>query len=107
MIIKSNLVPKPFYAFTAWPFIVVKPEHADNVALIAHEMVHYKEQAWITPIWWLRYALSKTFRIAAEVKAYKVQIIMGDMTPAQAAGWLMKYDSSLTIEAATELLSLS
>jgi hypothetical protein len=85
MLIKSNLIPQPFWAFTVWPFIVVRPEHADDKGIIAHENVHFKEQAWITPIWWLRYALSKKFRVDAEVRAYKAQINMNVLTVEQAA----------------------
>ena len=100
MIIKSNIVTAPYWAFTAWPFIVVLPKYADEPGIIAHEMVHYKEQAWITPIWWLRYALFKKFRIAAEVRAYSVQVAMGVMTHTEAAQWLMRYDSTLTFASA-------
>jgi hypothetical protein len=97
MIIKSKLIPQPFWAFTAWPFIVVRPEHADDKGIIVHESVHYKEQAWITPFWWLRYALSKKFRLDAEVRAYKAQININALTKEQAAYWLIKYDSALTL----------
>jgi hypothetical protein len=103
MILKSNLVPSPFWAFTAWPFIVVRPKHADDAGIIAHEMVHYREQAWITPIWWVRYWLSKSFRVAAEVRAYQVQIERGDLTEDQAALWLVKYDKSFTFDKAKAL----
>jgi hypothetical protein len=90
---------------TAWPFIFINPDYKDDKALLAHEMVHYKEQAWISPVWWLRYALSKSFRVAAEVRAYRVSIKEGGMTIGQAAGWLVKYDKSLTVEKAIQLLS--
>jgi hypothetical protein len=68
-------------------------------------MVHYKEQAWITPIWWLRYGLSKSFRVAAEVRAYKTQIDGGFISVPDAASWLVKYDNSLTDIKARELLA--
>jgi hypothetical protein len=103
MIIQAPfLVPKPFSGFSAWPFIIVK-DKADKV-LIAHEMVHYKEQAWITPIWLLRYWLSKSFRLQAEVRAYRVTIALGGMTIEQAALWLCNYDDSLSPMAALRML---
>jgi hypothetical protein len=106
MILKSNLILKPFWAFTAWPFIVVRPEYADDAGILVHEMVHYREQAWITPIWLIRYWLSKSFRIAAEVRAYKAQITGGHLSALQATTWLIKYDSALTEKEAFRKLTL-
>ena len=105
MIIKTSLVPKPYWAITIWPFILVRPEHADDKGIIVHENVHYKEQAGlIAPIWWIRYLLSKDFRIAAEVRAYKAQIAAGGISLEVAASWLTGYSKSLTTEKALELL---
>ena len=106
MIIYSNwLVPGKFGAMTAWPFIFVKTSCKGDAALIEHEMVHYREQEWITPWWFLKYAFSKTFRIDAEARAYKTQIASGALTIYQAAWWLTQYDSSLTIDVAIQKLS--
>lgn len=103
MIIQNRwLVPKPYSGVTVWPFIFVVDKN--DTSLIAHEMVHYREQAWISPIWFLRYWLSKSFRVAAEVRAYKVSVSSGGMTVEQAASWLMQYDSSLGYEVALNLL---
>lgn len=98
MIIYTNvLVPKGFDAITAWPFIFMrKPDEP----LKQHELVHYREQAWIAPLWWARYALSKTFRVQAEVRAYRVQIALGGLTADEAETWLMKYDTNMTHEQA-------
>lgn len=52
MIIKTNFIPQGFAAFSAWPFIFIKPDKYSE-ALIEHENVHYKSQAFITPFWWL------------------------------------------------------
>jgi hypothetical protein len=104
MIIKTNLVPQPYWAMTIWPFIFVRPEHADDKPIIVHEMVHFNEQSILVPIWWARYIFSTKFRVAAEVRAYKAQIAAGGLTVAEAAGWLTTYDKKLTIAAATALL---
>ena len=100
MIIKTKLIRKPFQAITIWPVILVLPDHAENVGLIEHELVHYREQAWIAPLWWLRYALSKSFRLAAEVRAYKRQIEVGGITRLTAAVMLLNYGLGITLEEA-------
>ena len=104
MIIKTTLIKKPFQAITIWPVILVLPDHAENVGLIEHEMVHYREQAWIAPLWWLRYALSKSFRLAAEVRAYKRQIEVGGITRLTAAAMLLNYGLGITLEQSLQLL---
>ncbi len=106
MIIKTTrLVPKGFGAITVWPFIFVLPKKAGHTGLIEHELVHYREQAWIAPIWWLRYLLSKSFRLAAEVRAYKRQIEVSEIGVTQAALWLTKYKTGVTYQQAFELLT--
>jgi hypothetical protein len=67
-------------------------------------MVHYREQAWIAPIWWLRYAMSKSFRLAAEVRAYKRQIEVGGISRLTAAVMLLNYGLGLTLEQSLQLL---
>ena len=91
MIISTNLVPKGFSACSLWPFIFVRPEHRSDTALIEHELVHYREQAWIMPVWVLLYLVSRKFRLAAEVRAYTRQIELGGVTREQAAHALLSY----------------
>ena len=100
MIIKTTLIPDPFQAITIWPFILTK---VDNRGLIEHEMVHYREQAWVAPVWWLRYLLSKSFRQAAEVRAYTRQIEVGGITRLSAAAMMLNYKLDLTLTDALEL----
>ena len=100
MIIKTTLVPKGFQAITAWPFIFIT---VLDYGLIEHEMVHYREQAWIAPVWWLRYLLSKSFRQAAEVRAYTRQIEVGGITRLSAAAMMLNYKLDLTLTDALEL----
>ena len=82
-----------FDGCTVWPFIFIR-ESAKNQpwleGLIAHEEVHYKRMAWITPIWWLRYWLSSKFRLAEEVLAYKESVKHG-MNTEDASWWLTRY----------------
>lgn len=96
MIITTNFICKPFDAMTIWPFIFVRSERKDDKALLAHEMVHYRAMAWITPFWFLRYAFSKSFRWAEEVKAYRVQVGLGGIAAPEAETLLMQYDTGRT-----------
>lgn len=100
MIVKTKFILKGFQAMSLWPFILVLPEHSSNTGLIEHELVHYREQAWIAPIWWLRYLFSKSFRQAAEVRAYKRQIEVGGITKEWAAVMLLSYNLNITFDAA-------
>ena len=105
MIVTTRLVPRGFDAITAWPFIFIRPEHLHNAALIEHELVHYQEQRWITPVWVLRYLLSRKFRLAAEVRAYRRQIAIGGITKDQAAQMLTQYRLGISLEQANGLFS--
>lgn len=96
MIISTNLIPKGFSACSLWPFIFVRPENRSDIALIEHELVHYREQAWITPVWVILYLVSRKFRLAAEVRAYTRQIEIGGVTREQAAHALLSYRLGIT-----------
>ena len=104
MIISTRLVPKGFSACSLWPFILVRPEHRRNIALIEHELVHYREQAWIMPVWVLLYFVSRRFRLAAEVRAYKRQIELGGVSLEQAAQALLCYRLGITLDKAARAL---
>ena len=83
MIVCTNLILKGFSAISLWPFIFVRPEHRSDNSQIEHELVYYKKQAWITPMWVLLYLVSRKFRLAAEVRAYTRQIQLGGSTREQ------------------------
>jgi hypothetical protein len=103
VIISTNLVPRGFDAITIWPFILIRPGK-ESAGLLAHEGVHYRDMAWLTPLWWLWYLCNTQFRVEAEVTAYRVSMAHG-MSLGEAAGWLCKYDKTLTPEKAMELLA--
>lgn len=86
MIVATKLIPRGFSACSLWPFIFVRQEHRSDIALIEHEVVHYREQAWV-----LLYLVSRKFRLAAEVRAYTRQIALGGVTREQAAHALLSY----------------
>ncbi|NDP63462.1 hypothetical protein [Polaromonas sp.] len=105
MVVSTNLIPKSFSACCLWPFIFVRPEQSSNNALIEHELVHYREQAWITPVWVILYFVSRKFRLAAEVRAYTRQIEFGGVTQEQAAHALLSYRLGITYEKAMQALA--
>lgn len=105
MIISTHLIPKGFSACCLWPFIFVRPEHRNDTALIEHELVHYREQAWITPLWVLFYLASRKFRLAAEIRAYTRQIEVGGVTREQAAHALLSYRLGITLDKAMKALA--
>ena len=96
MIVCTNLIPRGFSAVSVWPFIFIRPEQRSDTALIEHELVHYREQAWITPVWVALYLVSRKFRLAAEVRAYTRQIELGGATREQAAHALLSYRLGIT-----------
>ena len=105
MIISTHLVPRGFSACSLWPFILVRPEHRNDIGVIEHELVHYREQAWIMPLWVFLYLVSRKFRLAAEVRAYTRQIEMGGVTREQAAHALLSYRVGLTFGKAMQVLA--
>jgi len=53
--------------------VVVRPMHAKNRGLIAHECVHAERMAEVGAIKWrLKYLLSRSFRLDEEARAYAV-----------------------------------
>jgi len=105
MIICTNLIPKGFSACSLWPFVFLRPEHRSDTALIEHELVHYREQAWIMPLWVVLYLVSRKFRLAAEVRAYTRQIELGGVTREQAAHALLSYRLGITLDSAMRALA--
>lgn len=101
MIVKTRLVPAPYSGITAWPFIFVTP--SADATVLPHEMVHYRRQAWWSPVWWLLYLLVPSFRLKEEVLAYKESMRLG-MKIEDAVGWLMTYHTGVSHEEAVILL---
>jgi hypothetical protein len=101
---RKQIVPRGFDAMTLWPLILIRPGMLGDAGLIEHELVHYREQAWITPLWVAHYLLSRRFRLAAEARAYRRQIDIGGITRAQAAGMLLKYRIGITYQQAFDAL---
>ena len=106
MLVRTNLIPKAFDAFTCWPFIFVRPACARDEGLLIHERVHYEEQrkSWVVP-WLLRYAVSKRFRFEAELRGYCAQIRCGGIDLDRAAELLSLYGTGVTVADARSALA--
>lgn len=92
MIFACPWLPRGRYdAVTFWPIILVRPERRLDQALLAHEQVHYRRQAWITPFWLLLYWAWPSFRWHEEAMGYRAQIDAGGITVEEAADMLLTY----------------
>lgn len=106
ILVRTNLIPRGFDAFTCWPFIFIRPASANDQALIEHERVHLAEQArWLVLPWFAAYVLSRRFRQAAEIRGYRRQIELGGISVDQAAELLVRYRTGVTRETARQLLA--
>jgi hypothetical protein len=56
------------------PVIRIAKSHADDAGLLAHELTHVKQFYRTLGLHGLLYLLSKRYRLAAEVEAYREQL---------------------------------
>ena len=85
--------------------ILIRPEHQDDTRLIAHELVHQSQMCKSNAfVFWVKYLLSRKFRLAAEVEAYKVQILHGAPI-ITCASHLTRYGLGITQAEAMALLT--
>lgn len=77
-ILPVRWLPKTAQAMTVCPWLIlILPARKEDQALIAHEMVHVRQQAatgWLA--WWWRYLTDESFRLDQELEAYRVQLAM-------------------------------
>lgn len=103
IIVIDRFVPKGFGAITVWPFILIRDNARQDAALLAHERVHFKEQPWGLVVgWWLLYALSERFRLAAEARAHRAEVAAGGSVDGAALS-LMRY-GNINFEKARSML---
>ena len=92
------------FTVSQW-MILIKPQHATNGALIAHERTHQEQMrsvGWLAFVW--RYLSSRAFRQAMEVQAYRVQIACGASLGACAQSLARDYWLGIDVARARELL---
>lgn len=86
--------------------ILIIPGRKDDGALIAHELKHAEQQEAAGLFrWWAKYLLSKAFRQAQEVEAYRVQIAHGASREVCARNLSTMYRLDLDLPTALWLLS--
>lgn len=101
----THLIPSRFAGCAIGPFIFIKSAYKDDHGLLAHEKCHV-EQFWRNPfLHGLRYRFSKSYRLACEVEAYKVQLTHSPGNELLFAGFIAdKYNINITTKEAMELL---
>lgn len=101
-----RFVPRRFDGLSLGPIVLLRP--GTSVGLIAHELAHVR-QFWRRPLTHgPRYLLSKAYRLACEVEAYRAQLQAAGSTPeriARLAHYLAtQYRLGLDQETAVRLL---
>lgn len=102
------LVPRHFDGISLGPIVLLRPDV--SAGLIAHELAHVR-QFWRRPFTHgPRYLLSKAYRQACEVEAYRAQLQAAGRTPSRIANLARylatKYRLDLDEETAVRLLSV-
>jgi len=86
-------------------FIIrILKSHKDDKGLLEHEKIHVR-QFWRNPLFHgLRYQLSRSYRLKAEVEAYREQLKYG--ADIDRLSWFLceKYDLGLSFDEAKRLL---
>lgn len=106
---RASRVPAWFgaQALTVSPSLVlILPARLSDLALIAHEETHARQQkefGWLK--WWAKYLLSREFRMEMEVEAYQVQMAHGASLSACARNLATLYCLRITYEQAVLALT--
>ena len=74
-IVAADLLPPRVVGLCAGPLVLVRPSHADDWPTVVHELEHCR-QFWRggLVIHFLRYQLSRRYRLQAEVAAYAAEL---------------------------------
>lgn len=105
----DRLIPARFAGYTVGPLILIRPSHRWDRGLLEHERVHVA-QFWRTlGLSGIGYWLSRRYRLACEVEAYREQL-RWDSSPALAARLFArflseKYDLKISVDQALAELS--
>lgn len=75
LLIKTDLMPKKHDAmFLGFGITIIRPKHANNTALIAHEQEHSSQFNKLFLLFPLRYLCSRKYRLLYEARAYAAQV---------------------------------
>jgi hypothetical protein len=74
VIYTDRFIPKRYEAYTVGPLVLIRPRQLGNRGLLEHELVHVR-QFWRTlGLCGIRRLLSRRYRMACEVEAYREQM---------------------------------
>lgn len=98
----ARFVKAGFAGCTYGPFIFIRPEYRGDTGLLEHERVHVRQWLRTLGMHGLLYAVSKAYRLGAEVEAYREQAkhYSDDRLPLFAQAIATKYGLDITAEAA-------
>jgi len=90
-------------------FILIKPEHKGNEAIIAHELVHCKQFYRTFGIHGILYNISDKYKLKAEIEAYRETIRVKGYKDKRGSAWIVRtllndYDLNVTKEEVEALL---
>ena len=108
-IYSARFVQPGFAATTRGPVIFVRPEYRNDRGLLEHERVHVRQWLRTLGMHSLLYALSKDYRLGAEVEAYREQArhYPDDRRPMFARAIAEKYGLDISPDAALKRLQQS
>lgn len=85
--------------------ILINAKYKDDIALLRHEQTHVIQmQRDGTLTFWWRYLTSKAYRMAAEVEAYRVQVVNGARPQSCALNLASMYLLGITLDDALRAL---
>lgn len=106
LVFYTDRIPDKFGGYSIGPIILIRPKYRDDKGLLAHELVHRRQ--WFTSVGMstLLYAMSRGYRLWAEVEAYREQLkhYPDDRSWKLAEALATKYDLNLTREEAHSIL---
>lgn len=103
--IYTKFIPAQFSGYSIGPVVLIRPEFRDDAGLHAHEAMH-AAQFWRRPFTHdLRYLVSRAYRQACEVEAYRAQLVLAPWGLEKFAASLAgKYRLGISLEGARALL---
>lgn len=109
IIYTARFVQQGFAATTRGPLVFIRPEYRQDIGLLEHERVHVRQWLRTLGLHSLLYAVSKTYRLSAEVEAYREQSrhYPDDRLPLFARAIAEKYGLDISADAALARLRQS
>jgi hypothetical protein len=106
IIFTDKFIPERFSGMTYGPIALIRPHCKDDIGLIEHEKVHIDQWCRTLGFHSFMYLFSKSYKLKAEVEAYKEQIkyYKEDKTKLFAGYLCSNYGFKITLNEAIALL---